>query len=90
MTIYKYILVCVTLVLLCVKKILHVAIKYVSKIILQLLKTVLRYIHVNTLNYLINQWKKSSNIIYEPQYDKTNKMSVRPAKTQLSLGIRPV
>ena len=27
---------------------------------------------------------------YEPRYDKTNKMSVRPAKTQISLGIRPV
>ena len=26
----------------------------------------------------------------EPQYDKTNKMSVRPAKTQISPGIRPV
>ena len=28
--------------------------------------------------------------IYEPPHDKTNKMSVRPAKTQFSLGIRPV
>ena len=26
----------------------------------------------------------------EPWYDKTNKMSVRPAKTQISLGICPV
>ena len=26
----------------------------------------------------------------EPQHDKTNKMSVRPAKTQISLGVRPV
>ena len=26
----------------------------------------------------------------EPQHDKTNKMSVRPAKTQVSLGICPV
>ena len=25
----------------------------------------------------------------EPQHDKTNKMAVRPAKTQISLGIRP-
>ena len=24
------------------------------------------------------------------RHDKTNKMSVRPAKTQISLGIRPV
>ena len=27
---------------------------------------------------------------YEPRHNKTNKMSVRPAKTQISLGIRPV
>ena len=26
----------------------------------------------------------------EPRYDKTNKVRVRPAKTQISLGIRPV
>ena len=28
--------------------------------------------------------------IFEPRQDKTNNMSVRPAKTQISLGIRPV
>ena len=27
---------------------------------------------------------------FEPHHDKTNKMTVRPAKTQISLGIRPV
>ena len=27
---------------------------------------------------------------YERQHDKTNKMTVRPAKTQISLGIHPV
>ena len=27
---------------------------------------------------------------YEPRHDKTNKLSVRPAKIQISLGIRPV
>ena len=27
---------------------------------------------------------------FEPWHDKTNKMSVRPVKTQISLGIRPV
>ena len=26
----------------------------------------------------------------EPPHDKTNKMTVRPAKTQISLGIHPV
>ena len=28
--------------------------------------------------------------IFEPPHDKTNKMNVRPAKTQISLGICPV
>ena len=28
--------------------------------------------------------------IYEPRHDKTNKMAVRPAKTQIGLGIRQV
>ena len=32
----------------------------------------------------------SGNGMLEPRHDKTNKMSVRPAKTQISLGIRPV
>ena len=28
--------------------------------------------------------------LYQPPHDKTNKTTVRPAKTQISLGIRPV
>ena len=36
-------------------------------------------------------WTVSSHrSLYEPRHDKTNKMSVRPAQTQISLGIRPV
>ena len=31
-----------------------------------------------------------NNPKFEPRHDKTNKMSVRQAKTQISLGIRPV
>ena len=31
-----------------------------------------------------------SNCTYEPRHDKTNKMTVRPAKTHISLGIHPV
>ena len=27
---------------------------------------------------------------FEPLHDKTNKMTLHPAKTQISLGIRPV
>ena len=34
----------------------------------------------------ITLWKRT----YEPHHDKTNKMAVFPAKTQISLGIRPV
>ena len=32
----------------------------------------------------------TSIIPFEPRHDKTNKMAVRPANTQISLGIRPV
>ena len=32
----------------------------------------------------------SENYIIEPPHDKTNKMIVHQAKTQISLGIRPV
>ena len=28
--------------------------------------------------------------VYEPRHDKANNVAVRPAKTQISLGIRPV
>ena len=37
---------------------------------------------------LLNK-KLVSNPLLEPPHDKTNKMTVRPAKTQISLGIRP-
>ena len=32
----------------------------------------------------------SLNIKYEPPRDKTNNVAVRPVKTQISLGSRPV
>ena len=35
---------------------------------------------------------KNNNVplrLYEPPQDKTNKVTVRPAKTQISLGIGP-
>ena len=38
-------------------------------------------------NNPLSEWKECTN---EPRHDKTNKLSVRPAKTQISLGIRPV
>ena len=31
-----------------------------------------------------------STLSFEPPHDKTNNVAVRPAKTQISLGIRPV
>ena len=36
---------------------------------------------------MICDWKQS---LFEPRHDKTIKMAVRPAKTRISLGIRPV
>ena len=36
----------------------------------------------------VKQWDLPNT--NEPRHDKTNKMSVSPAKTQISLGIRPV
>ena len=39
----------------------------------------------------LNIWASSWDYgTYEPPHDKTNKMTVRLAKTQISLGIRPV
>ena len=37
-----------------------------------------------------NSWCQRNKNTYEPRHDKTNKMNVCPAKTQISLGIRPV
>ena len=36
------------------------------------------------------KWNYTPTYLVEPPRDKTNKVSVRPAKTQISLGIRPV
>ena len=38
----------------------------------------------------LNVWNVLSINTDEPAHDKTNKMTVRPAKTQISLGIGPV
>ena len=39
-----------------------------------------------------NKEAKGSEVVslFEPRHDKTNKVTVRPAKTQISLGIRRV
>ena len=41
------------------------------------------YFSFSGLSILLTVW-------YEPPHDKTNKVAVRPAKTQISLGKRPV
>ena len=40
--------------------------------------------------WLINWIHTTERSIYEPPHDKTNTMTVHPAKTQISLGISPV
>ena len=35
-------------------------------------------------------FSKYAEVLYEPPRDKTNKMTVHPAKTQINLGIRPI
>ena len=42
------------------------------------------------LNCLVNCHRISTYTWYEPRHDKTNKVTVRPVKTQISLGIRSV
>ena len=57
-----------------------------------------RMIKVSLLFVLDSRWTCLGNdqermelhSTYEPPHDKTNKLTVRPAKTQNSLGIRPV
>ena len=44
----------------------------------------------NTKSHLHCSWLQRTNNLIESRHDKTNKLSVRPAKTQISLGIRPV
>ena len=46
----------------------------------------------NQISQLSSGSKKKNNkvIINEPRHDKTNKVTVRPAKTRISLGIRPI
>ena len=54
---------------------------------------VLVYLYVKKSHFsvcLTGDEKISKDHIYEPPHDKTNKMTVRPVKTQISLDIRPV
>ena len=41
--------------------------------------------------YLLEQDNpRGTSVIFEHPHDKTNKMTLRPVKTQISLGMRPV
>ena len=40
--------------------------------------------------YVLYKWIVGVNPAFESQHDKTNKVTVRPAKTQISLGIHPI
>ena len=47
--------------------------------------------HMNDPNTIANmQVEAQQNLQNEPPHDKTNKMKMRPAKTQIRLGIHPV
>ena len=42
------------------------------------------------VSFCLKEKEKQNISRFEPRHDKTGKMCVRPAKTQISLGIRPV
>ena len=44
----------------------------------------------NTIQYNDNAFIAANTSTIEPPHDKTNKIAVRPAKTHISLDIRPV
>ena len=44
---------------------------------------------IQLLQFEFNQYIRLM-VLFEPRHDKTNKMAVHPAKTQISLGILPV
>ena len=46
-------------------------------------------ISIGKLTAVISQTQKNETT-NEPRHDKTNKVTMRPAKTQINLGIRPV
>ena len=52
-----------------------------------------KYAYLNSFVYPKEKQKQqlfNETNTNEPRHDKSNKMGVRPAKTQISLGIRPV
>ena len=65
---------------------------FLYKISLQTVYVVLQLISVARVGagFVTFLWNCLLLESFEPRHDKTNKVSVRPAKTQISLGIRPV
>ena len=47
------------------------------------------FLDIETLLWILNR-AVNQTMQNEPRHDKTNKVSVSPAKTQISLGIRPI
>ena len=45
---------------------------------------------IRNILIFIGQYREGKKMVSEPPHDKTNKKNVRPAKTQISLGIRTV
>ena len=91
---------CCLLVFILAEKLITNCISFSQKVI-YLYQTTLRHVIMNLMLIADSDqyWHfgKKSHFSYhflchtfEPPHDKTNKMSVRPAKTQISLGIRPV
>ena len=46
--------------------------------------------HMSNISQVLHELWNLVLATNEPRHDKTNKMRVRPAKTQISLGICPV
>ena len=54
------------------------------------IQCVFLYFYASSIDPEKNFAVMKGNVIKEPPHDKTNKVVVRPEKTQMSLGIRPV
>ena len=61
-----------------------------TQIRLQTVQTQIRLQIVQTQIRLLLSFLLHFLDTFEPRHDKTNKMTVRPTKTQISLGIQPV
>ena len=58
-----------------------------SKIVINFFHKQINFYGKTIMRSIWNWYEKQT---YEPSHDKNNKVTVRPAKTQISLDIRPV